>query len=156
MTEDWRLFVVVDRDNDDCRALKSRLENASVKAGLRTRARSGGAGWQVANRIVIEELEAWYFGDWEAVQCAYERVSPTVPNKAPYRDPDAVRGGTWEAFQRIMREHRYLQGERDKAEAARAIARHMDPARNRSASFRAFHAALVEAAAPAAGAAPAP
>jgi hypothetical protein len=26
----------------------------------------------VVNRLAIEELEAWYFGDWEAVRAAYQ------------------------------------------------------------------------------------
>ena len=64
------IVVVVDRDDDDYHDLKQRLEEAAAKAGLRTRS-SQKASWQVVNRIVIEELEAWYFGDWEAVRCAY-------------------------------------------------------------------------------------
>ena len=155
LPEDWRLFVMVDRDGDDCRALKAQLEGMAASAELRTRTRSGGACWQVVNRIVIEELEAWYFGDWQAVRSAYPRVSPSVPRQARYRNPDAVRGGTWEAFRHVMQEHRYFKMGLRKAEAARAIAPHMVPARNRSDSFQTFHAALVEAAAPAA-AAPAP
>lgn len=157
---DWlpdnrRLVIMVDRDSDDCHVLKAQLENIAASAGLRTRTRAGGACWRMVNRIVIEELEAWYFGDWKAVCSAYPNVSPLVPNRAPYRDPDAVRGGTWEAFERVMQKHRYFKGGLSKRKAARAIAPHMDPARNQSGSFRAFHAALVEAAAPAAGA-PAP
>lgn len=47
--------------------------------GLRTGA--GGAPWQLVNRIAIEELEAWYFGDWEAVRTAYPRIPSTIPNQ---------------------------------------------------------------------------
>ena len=96
LPDDWRIVVMVDRDNDDCQEIKARLEAASAAAGLRTRSRAGGADWQVVNRIVIEELEAWYFGDWQAVRSAYPRVSGSVPERAGYRDPDAIRGGTWE------------------------------------------------------------
>ncbi len=35
---DWRLFVIVDRDDEDCRALKQRLEALATRAGLVTRA----------------------------------------------------------------------------------------------------------------------
>lgn len=59
----YRLFVVVDRDSDDCRELKNELEDMAMMAGLTTRT-SAGSKWQVVNRIVVEELEAWYFGDW--------------------------------------------------------------------------------------------
>ena len=136
---------MVDRDNDDCQEIKARLEAASAAAGLRTRSRAGGADWQVVNRIVIEELEAWYFGDWQAVRSAYPRVSGSVPERAGYRDPDAIRGGTWEAFERILKRSRYFATGLRKMEAARAVAVHIDPERNRSESFKSFHAAVVEA-----------
>ena len=55
-------FVVVDRDSDDCHKLKNKLEDIAKEAGLTTRT-SAGSKWQVVNRIVVEELEAWYFGD---------------------------------------------------------------------------------------------
>ena len=109
LSDDQRIVVVVDRDSDECRALKQRLEEAAAAAGLRTRSQTGDGCWQVVNRIVIEELEAWYFGDWEAVRGAYPKVSPTIPNQARYGVPDAIRGGTWEAFERILQAPRLLQ-----------------------------------------------
>ncbi len=33
---DWRIVVVVDRDDDDCRKLKCQLEETARRAGLRT------------------------------------------------------------------------------------------------------------------------
>ena len=145
LPDDWRILVVVDRDDDDCQQLKQRLENLALGANLRTRSQAGGRPWQVVNRVVIEELEAWYFGDWEAVCRAYPRVLPTVPNQSRYRDPDSVRGGTWEAFERILKRHNYFKTGLRKIEAARAVAAHIDPARNRSHSFTKFHDALVDA-----------
>ena len=142
LPDDWRILVLVDRDRDDCRALKEELERAARGAGLRTA--SGDERWQVANRIVIEELEAWYFGDWQAVRRAFPRVSPTVPDRRGYRDPDAI-AGTWEAFERILQRHGYFRGGLRKTEAARVIAAHMDPARNRSKSFAVFHRTLMGA-----------
>ena len=142
---DQRIVVVVDRDSDECRALKQRLEEAAAAAGLRTRSQTGDGCWQVVNRIVIEELEAWYFGDWEAVRGAYPMVSPTIPNQARYRAPDAIRGGTWEAFERILQRHGYYKTGLPKVEAAKTVAGHIDPARNRSGSFRVFRDSLVEA-----------
>ncbi|MGV8041964.1 MAG: DUF4276 family protein [Thermoanaerobaculaceae bacterium] len=73
---DWRIVVVVDRDNDDCHALKEQLEAMAAEARLRSRSRTGGSPWQVVNRIAIEELEAWYFGDWKAVCLAYPKAPP--------------------------------------------------------------------------------
>ena len=142
---DWRLVVLVDRDNEDCRALKDRLEDKAAKAGLLSRTRSGGACWQIVNRVAVEELEAWYFGDWQAVRSAYPKVSATIPRREGYRFPDAIRGGTWEAFERVMQAHGYFRSGLRKIEAARTIAPHVDPARNRSPSFAAFREALAEA-----------
>lgn len=145
LPEGWRLVVVVDRDDDDCCELKQRLEEVAHRAGLRSRSRSGAKPWQIVYRIAIEELEAWYFGDWEAVLAIYPRVTPNIPRRQGLRDPDAIAGGTWETFERIMQEHGYFKGGLAKIEAARAIGAQIDPARSRSASFRAFHQALVEA-----------
>jgi len=96
------------------------------------------------NRMAIEELEAWFFGDWEAVRAAYPGVDENVPKKSKYRDPDAISGGTWEALERILRRAGHFQTGLRKIEAARAIAQHMNPAENRSQSFCAFRDALSE------------
>ena len=190
LPENYRIAVLIDRDNGDCLELKERLESIAVGSGLVTRTRIRDGRWQVVNRIVVEELEAWYFGDWEAVCTAYPRASPNVPRKAAYRCPDsinspwrksplhssgdasrltalfvgyicpicalltpcqagasplsvqrgvsprAVKGGTWEAFERILQRYGCFEGGLRKVEAARAIAQFVDPARNRSHSFR--------------------
>ncbi len=141
----WRILVVVDRDDDDCRQLKQWREDVASGANLRTRSQAVGQSWQLVNRVVIEELEAWYFGNWEAVRSAYPRVSPTVPNQSRYRNPDSVQGGTWEAFERIPKRRGYFKTGLRKMEAARAVAAHIDPARNRSPSFSKFYDAVVEA-----------
>ncbi len=144
LPDEYRLMVMVDCDRDDCRTLKARLEDAAAGSGLRTRSRAGGGRWQVVNRIVIEELEAWYFGDWEAVRDAFPRVSSTIPNKPRYGKPDAI-PDTWEGFEYILKQHGYFRTGLRKIEAARAIAPKIDPARNRSPSFVAFRDALAEA-----------
>ena len=145
MPKSFRVVVVVDRDNDDCRMLKEQLETMAVDSGLLTRSRVGGGPWQVVNRIAIEELEAWYFGDWEAVCSAYPLVSSNIPNRAHYRDPDAIQGGTWETFERIMKRCGYFKEGLRKVETARAIAEYIDPARNCSTSFAEFRDAIIEA-----------
>jgi hypothetical protein len=95
-------------------------------------------------RIAVEELEAWYFGDWTAVCAAYPRVPQTVPSNPRYRDPDAVAKGAWEALERILRKAGYFKTGLRKIELARAVAPHMDPEKNRSHSFRALRSALLE------------
>ena len=149
LPDDWRLIVLVDRDNDDCRQLKEQLEQSAGRAGLSTRsaARGSGGDWQLVNRIAIEELEAWYFGDWQAVRAAYPKVSDAVPKRSGYRDPDAIGGGTSEAFERILKSNGYFTTGLRKMQAARAIAAHIEPDRNRSRSFARFWEAITERAA---------
>ena len=142
-----RITVLVDRDEDDCHTLKEHLEKMAEDAGLVTRSCAGDGLYVVANRIVIEELEAWYFGDWEAVRTAYPRVAGTIPSKARYCDPDAIKGGTWEAFERILQQAGYFRTGLRKIEAARVVASHMAPDRNRSRSFQVLRELLLEMAA---------
>lgn len=144
---DWRIMIVVDQDNEQCKALKRKLEDAAKKAGLRTRATQQ-QNWQVVNRLAIEELEAWFFGDWKAVQAAYPEVDPHLPNKAAFRDPDSILGGTWEAFERVLQEADYFKTGLRKIECARAIAAQMDPQRNRSHSFQVLRETFKELADP--------
>ena len=132
---DWRILVIVDRDNEDCLALKQQLEALAGAAGLRTRSRAGAKPWQLVNRIAVEELEAWYFGEWTAVRSAYPRVSAHVPAQRPFRSPDAILGGTWEAFEHVLQRHGYFSTGLRKIEAARAIASHFNPAASSSPSF---------------------
>lgn len=144
LRSDWRILIVVDRDDDDCRKLKAKLENIAAEARLTTRSKAEGGVYQLVNRLAIEELESWYFGDWEAVRSAYPRVSKSTPDRAKYRNPDAITGGTWEAFERILQNAGYFKGGLRKIEAARAISHHMNPERNRSRSFRVLHRTLTE------------
>lgn len=144
LPNDHRIVVVVDRDTDDCTELKERLETMAHHAGFATRAKPARGRFSVVNRVVVEELEAWYFGDWQAVRTAYPRVKATVPSKAPFRSPDAITGGTWEAFERVMQDAGYFKTGLRKIEAARNVASHMDPSRNTSPSFQALRTALLE------------
>ena len=101
MPTDTRILVLIDRDDDDCLLLKQKLEQAAMQAGLRTRATTSGGDWQVVSRIAIEELEAWFFGEWASVRAAYPRVAVNINLQAAYRYPDAIKGGTWEALEKI-------------------------------------------------------
>ncbi len=147
LPQDWRIVVVVDRDDDDCAELKAGLEKMAANAGLASRSSARQARYVLVNRLAIEELEAWYFGDWQAVRAAYPRVPATVPSKAKFRAPDEIRGGTWEAFQRVLQQAGYFSSGLRKIEAARAVAEHMLPHRNSSPSFRVLRDTLAEMAA---------
>ena len=140
---DWHIVVLVDADDEDCHELKGQLERTAQRAGLRTKSATlPGMPFQVLNRLVIEELEAWFFGDVAALHAAYPRVPPMLGHRARYRDPDAIRGGTWEALERLLQWHGYHPQGLPKITVARNISKHMDPARNRSHSFQVFREGL--------------
>lgn len=137
------IVVIVDMDQDNCKQLKDTLENACGQAGLCSRKATGSSQCQVVTRIVIEELEAWYFGDWPAVCKAFPRVSEKISERRLYRNPDAI-GNTWETFERVLQRSGYFKQGLPKVQAATAIGKHINPERNRSPSFQAFWQALTE------------
>lgn len=138
LSADARVVVVVDRDDDDCRDLKARLDRAAVAAGLHTRSAPARGLYHVVNRIVVEEIEAWFIGDWAQLRAAYPRVSA----RSPFRDPEQIRGGTWEALERVLQKAGYFPGGLRKIEVARAVAAHLAPDGNRAHSFVTFRDAL--------------
>jgi hypothetical protein len=138
MPQDWKIVVLIDEDRDDCLSLKKQMDAAAENAGLITKSAAKGGAFTVVNRIAVEELEAWFFGDIKALVTAYPGVSPNLGATANYRNPDAVGGGTWEALERVLQRAGYFGGGLPKIEVAREMARHMDAARNTSTSFRCF------------------
>jgi hypothetical protein len=140
---EWRIVVLVDEDRRGCIELKRHLEAAALAAGFTTRSSAGASGrFEVLNRLAIEELEAWFFGDVEAMTAAYPGVPVTLAARETYRDPDGIPGGTWEALWRVLRQAGYYRAGLPKLEVARRISAHMDPARNRSRSFQHFRDGL--------------
>ena len=136
---DWRIVVLVDEDRQDCHRIKSDLERTASDAGLPTQSSPSSSGSVVVlNRLAIEEIEAWFFGDVDAIVAAYPRVPPTISARAPFRNPDAINGGTWEQLERTLQTAGYYRAGMPKIETADKIARHMVPSRNRSPSFRVF------------------
>ncbi|WP_437643638.1 DUF4276 family protein [Sorangium sp. So ce362] len=133
LAEDCRIVVLVDRDREDCIALKKRIVEAERKARLPK---------PLLCRIAIEELEAWFLGDIPALVRAYPGVPPGVGSRRRFRDPDAVVGGTWEALQQILQQAGYFPSGLAKIAAARAITPHMDVEANTSRSFQVFREGL--------------
>lgn len=137
--DDWRIIVLVDKDREDCRELKAKLEMAAHEANFMTKSSAiPGGGFQVVNRLAIEELEAWFFGDIEAMRAAYPRISVNLQSQARYRNPDAISGGTYEALERLLIQKNYYRERLHKPTVAQNIAQHMEPNRNRSKSFKVF------------------
>ena len=138
------IVVLIDEDRQDCRELKRRLEAVVQQAGLVSKTAAGRAGGaQVVNRIAVEELEAWFFGDVDALRAAYPGVPVSLGNRARYRDPDAINGGTWEALERVLRQAGHHRSGLPKISVAREISRRMVPEHNRSRSFQVFREGLL-------------
>ena len=137
MLDDQRIMVLIDEDRQDCLELKAALATIAHEAGLVTKSSATSkSNFQVVNRIVIEELEAWFFGDPKAVRKAFPRVSKTFEHQAKFRNPDAITGGTHEALERLLKRH-YRRG-LTKTVVAQKIASHMEPNCNTSKSFQVF------------------
>jgi len=137
----WRIIVMVDQNGQDCHTLKARLEEFAHKASLPTITHPQGEQVIVINRIVVPCLEAWYFGDWEAVRQAYPRVPEGIPHKALFRQPDAIRNPT-QSFEQIMQKSGYFRTGLRKKEAAENISPYLKPERNTSHSFQVFYRTL--------------
>lgn len=116
-----RFVVVRDNDGEDCLA---------VKARLRDLCRAGGRDDTLV-RVVCQELEAWYFGEPEALAEAYgdPRLS-ALDRKAKYRNPDGIQSPSTELEQVIP--------EFQKVSGARAMGALLTRERNRSRSFQVF------------------
>ncbi len=142
---DWKIVILIDEDREDCLKLKQQLELIAISSGLITKSScQKDKSFQVLNRIVVEELEAWFFGDVEAIRQAYPKVSTNLATQQPYRDSDAIKGGTWEALERVLRKAGYHPGGLEKYKAASEISQYMNPALNRSKSFQVFYRGLLE------------
>jgi hypothetical protein len=72
---DWKIVILIDKDREDCLELKEKLEIMAISSGLITKSScQKDKSFQVLNRIVVEELEAWFFGDVQAIRQAYPKV----------------------------------------------------------------------------------
>lgn len=137
--DDYRIVVLADRDQDDCKTLKERLEKASADAHICSKTAAKERGMvRLVNRIAVEELESWFFGDVPALRAAFPGVSATLDQKSAFRDPDSIKGGIWERLEQVLKRAGHFKGGLGKISAARAIAEFMDPERNRSYSFQVF------------------
>jgi hypothetical protein len=141
---DWKIVVLVDEDREDCIELKNKLEEIARNCGLVTKTKNRD-NFQILNRIVVEELESWFFGDITAIRENYPRVSENLSNKRAYRIPDEIKGGTWEALERVLSNAGYYtKGFYPKTEVARKISPFLNPENNSSKSFKVFQEGLKE------------
>ena len=118
-----RFVVIRDNDGGDCRTLKRDLVALCSEGGRN----------DTLVRIACQELEAWYFGEPEALVEAFDNESLRgIARMARSRDSDAVQQPSV-ALERLVPEFQKVSG-------ARRMARVLSRERNRSKSF---HALLV-------------
>jgi hypothetical protein len=135
--EQLRVVVLVDRDTDDCAALKRRLEDMASVAGLATKTRPNAQEqFHVVNRIAVEELESWFIGDAAALRQTFSSLPVIDASKGIFRNPD--NGGSWEALHRFLKKHGVYRSSYPKIDAARRIAPNLRIQTNRSRSFQVF------------------
>ena len=118
---DDKFVVVRDADGNDCKSLKNALSDVCLACKRP----------DTLIRIVCQELEAWYFGQPEALAAVFSDASlKNLGAKARYRVPDALvqpskhLAELCPSFQKIG--------------TARAIAPHLSYEANTSSSFRVF------------------
>ena len=116
---DVKFVIVQDQDSGDCVTIKTFLKELSEPYGRK-----------VLIRIACRELEAWYFGDLNAVSLAYGKDVRPLALKSKYREPDRI-GNPKEELRKLFPKHQQLDG-------ARRIAVHMDVEHNSSTSFQYF------------------
>ncbi|WP_223653086.1 DUF4276 family protein [Hymenobacter psoromatis] len=138
-TPDLRVVILMDADAN-CRQAKLALEKLVADAHLVSKTQAAGRPFQVLTRLAVAELEAWFLGDPAAMQAAYPGVRPTH-FAGLNRDPDAI-PDAWETLWRVLQAGGHYRAGKQKQRWAADISRHLDPARNASASFRYFCAGL--------------
>ncbi len=134
--EDLKIIVLVDQDDDNCETLKHQLETIAREAGLFTKTAPTNQGdFHVVTRISVEELEAWFMGDINALKAAFTSLkSANFP--ATFTNPD--NRGSWERLHRFLKKNGVYRKSYPKIDAARKIAKHMETGNNRSNSFQSF------------------
>lgn len=88
---------------------------------------------RILNRIAVEELEAWFFGDPDAIMAVYPRVHLKELQKKS-KNPDSI-VQTWEALERILQQAGYYPQGLQKIKNAELISEKMDITKNGSKSF---------------------
>jgi hypothetical protein len=140
--KDAGVVVLVDEDREECLALKAKLDLAAKKVGLGTFSSPVRGKVHVLNRIAVEELESWFFGDPGALIAAYPKLKPRSFSQSALRSPDAINGGTWEALERVLNKHGYHLGGLRKTVCATEVSIHMNVEQNKSPSFAQFRDGL--------------
>ena len=118
LTPNTFFIILHDQDSHDCRKLKQKLKQLCVQNNKH----------EPLIRIVCQELEAWYFGDLDAVEKAFPSFRASkYKNKRRFKNPDAIN--------KPSEELKWIVRDFSKRIAAREVPRHMNIDKNTSTSF---------------------
>ncbi len=131
------VIVVADLDDRDCLKFKEELTQLLHQCNPPPRAKF---------RIAVEELEAWFLGDPQAILSAYPKTNKKVLKT--YRQDSIC--GTWETLADAvfpggagaLKKAGWPLPGKEKCKWAQDIAPHMDVEKNQSKSFQAFRDCL--------------
>ena len=117
----YRFVVIRDQDSGNCHTVKENLVSLCEEAGVT----------DALIRIACHELEAWFLGDLQAVECGLGIKNLAChQDKRKYRNPDHL-GSPSAELDRLVKGYRKIEG-------ARKIAPYLDLKLNKSRSFNAF------------------
>lgn len=117
-----RFVILHDKDGNDCHVLK---------AALRAICEAARPDLNPLIRIACHELEAWYLGDFDAIEAAFPGFSANgVRARAKYRKVDAIANAA-EELANLVPEYQKVGG-------SRKLGSVMNPDANTSHSFRVF------------------
>lgn len=134
--QELRIVVLLDSDGMT-EARSQQQEEAAASADLLTYKQAAeGETFYVFNALAVQELEAWFLGDREAIMAAYPKVK-AHHFKGIDREPDNPPKPN-DVLWRILKEAGLFVTGKRKREWAETIAPHLDPDINQSPSFQYF------------------
>ena len=120
-----KFIVMCDQDVGDCQPLKQALMVQCQRSGKT----------DVLVRIACRELEAFYLGDLQAVECAMGvKNLAKLQQKAKYRDPDQLQNPA-KILKKLVPNYQKVSG-------SRSIGPHLNIQQNTSKSFQALIAGI--------------
>ena len=115
-------LIILDQDSNDCKLLKNKIYGICLKAGKP----------QALVRIACHELESYYFGDLNAVECALGiKGLVDQARKAKFRVPDNIENPAYELEQ-------ITNGVYQKVTGSWKIGKYLSLSHNSSKSFNAL------------------
>lgn len=131
-----KIIILIDRDSGNCKDIKNQLENIACNAGLTTKTMDPN-NFQVITRVVIEELESWYFGDIVALHEAYPIIPKNLRQRKGYCTPDTIPKPS-NRLLRLLQSEYAETNHLPKIDVAQRVSPYMNPEINTSESFQQF------------------